>query len=974
MKARFLALAALVLGMVSCQQDFADVQNIGGEVDFQLSVAATELGKTRAGEATDSYDSAYGAIDYLKATDWTEVDLRYTLEVFDANVDYSSEAVAPVKKRMVKVVDSYQPVNFDLRLVAGRDYRFVVFADFVEEDATAEPSIAMQAEIGKHHVIGADLRDIKVKNDGLNNEYTDAYFAAEDIKITNSELKSIELKRPYAKVRVVATDLHEINLNLNPATVEVKYDAYYPTQFNAVTGGIVVNKDEKSFTCVYTEAVSKYTAGYDAESFEDIDTKKPRYTHKTLFTDYILAKDDQDAISFTMNVFDQNGVSIKETKFNTDIPVQRNHLTTVIGNVLTTATEIEVTIDDNFENADREYYVFEAFVNVDGYEKGINDGVVTLDRDYVIGRPIYVKSGINAVLNLNGKTITNKKENNKATDVIIVEEGATLTINGEGTIEAVSGNDGYAVIAEGTVIINGGTFKAGVDENGAANAVVYARGNGEVYVKGGEFPNEANSKYVLNKKDADRNSTIIEVSGGRFYNFDPMNNAAEGEGTDFMASGYMTIEESENVYIVVEAIDYEIEGDTIKVYSANGLLKWSYESNVKNNNLNLEVMANISFPMYTVVQDDEHETYKFNKAERITITDGVPSGSNWMMVGTYSPKNFYNDRVINGNNKTISNITIKSATLITGFIGYNENSEIKNLTFNNMTIYSTGDYAAPLGYVDDGAYVYNVHTKNSHITGRDYVAGIAADALEHYDHLNKGLMNDVKAGTRVRRMPITTIEKCTVDANTTINGRTNIAGIAGQAYGCVVVNCESAATIEGDSNVGGIAGHAWGYRNNQPMFVINCNVNSGKVEGTENVGGIIGYTQADGGAGANNTCYIVGCYANTSINGTKYVGSVIGGEQTNTSTNATVYGCYAISSYAVIGHNNPVNGKDTNFSLASAADKTTDVVDKMNEGIKAYNDYAASYDFANHTYTDVYKYDPADCIYTDFALPTATLW
>jgi hypothetical protein len=143
---------------------------------------------------------------------------------------------------------------------------------------------------------------------------------------------------------------------------------------------------------------------------------------------------------------------------------------------------------------------------------------------------------LDTVLDLNGHTLKNKKENT-ATDVIVVAEGATLTINGEGTIEAVTGNDGYAVISEGTVVINGGTFKAGVDANREANAVVYARKNGKVYVNGGNFPNEYNSTFVLNKKDADRATTTIEVRGGKFYNFNPANNAAEGEGTNFCAEG-----------------------------------------------------------------------------------------------------------------------------------------------------------------------------------------------------------------------------------------------------------------------------------------------------------------------------------------------------------------------------------------------------------------------------------------------------
>uniref|UniRef100_UPI00405606F3 DUF6562 domain-containing protein n=1 Tax=Alistipes sp. TaxID=1872444 RepID=UPI00405606F3 len=75
-----------------------------------------------------------------------------------------------------------------------------------------------------------------------------------------------------------------------------------------------------------------------------------RHTHMTLFTDYILANNEVSPVHFTMTVYDRENKEIKSTTFNTDIPVQRNYLTTVIGNVLTTATEVEVRIDDNFSN------------------------------------------------------------------------------------------------------------------------------------------------------------------------------------------------------------------------------------------------------------------------------------------------------------------------------------------------------------------------------------------------------------------------------------------------------------------------------------------------------------------------------------------------------------------------------------------------------------------------------------------------
>ena len=378
MKARFFALMALVLGLASCQNDFEGVkQNAKGEVNFQLTVAAPDLGATRAGENgmadnQQAFDSAFGAIDYLQGAvrgderrvDWGDVDLRYTLEVYDKTDDYTD--AKPIKDRMVIIKDSYETVKFELRLVPNRDYHFVIFADFVEdglwEETDLNEGVDYQRDLGKHHIIGATLADITITEDGINDECTDAYFATKDIRVSNAAPQEIVLKRPYGKLRVIATDLAELNLNVEPKSVKVAYTAKHPAAFNALTGEIEETVETEfeyvyDYESIYNEGVTKedlanhfYTAGYD--NYDDYgminDNGVERHTHMTLFTDYILAKDDQTAYHFEMEVYDAKGELIKATEFATDIPVQRNYLTTVIGNVLTTATDIEVRIDDNF--------------------------------------------------------------------------------------------------------------------------------------------------------------------------------------------------------------------------------------------------------------------------------------------------------------------------------------------------------------------------------------------------------------------------------------------------------------------------------------------------------------------------------------------------------------------------------------------------------------------------------------------------
>jgi uncharacterized protein (DUF1330 family) len=284
-------------------------------------------------------------------------------------------------------------------------------------------------------------------------------------------------------------------------------------------------------------------------------------------------------------------------------------------------------------------------------------------------------------LNLNGHTIKNA-EGNKDTDVIIVREGATLTINGEGTIEAVSGNDGFTVIAEGTVIINGGEFKSGVDAAGAPNAVVYARGNGKVFVNGGVFHNEHTSKFVLNKKDADRATTTIEVRGGLFQNFNPANNAAENAGTNFLAKGYGVIEKENNWFEVVTMIDVK-NGEEFKAAAKES--KYAY----------INIVANIDCGTeYVVVSTDKiilGNGYKFIAGGKTT--------KNYALGFQDGVKAVVNDLVLNGgggihvsggSNVEVNNVTVKIKYSASGRHLFYANNSTLTVNSGNFEVLNTG--------------------------------------------------------------------------------------------------------------------------------------------------------------------------------------------------------------------------------------------------------------------------------------------
>ena len=131
----------------------------------------------------------------------------------------------------------------------------------------------------------------------------------------------------------------------------------------------------------------------------------------------------------------------------------------------------------------------------------------------------------------------------------------TLILEGKGTINGIGKNDyNMAVWAteNGKVIINDGYF---TNEGATATVdpahfdLIYASGNGQIEINGGEFKCET-PKWILNIKDKDRATASIVVKGGKFHGFDPSNCETEGPNTNFVAPGYKVVEE-DGIFVVM---------------------------------------------------------------------------------------------------------------------------------------------------------------------------------------------------------------------------------------------------------------------------------------------------------------------------------------------------------------------------------------------------------------------------------------
>lgn len=136
------------------------------------------------------------------------------------------------------------------------------------------------------------------------------------------------------------------------------------------------------------------------------------------------------------------------------------------------------------------------------------------------------------------------------------DNSGVIQIGGSANVELdnVTVEGGNCVYVYGTdcnVNIKSGSYKTDWSQ-----AVYVEKNGGKVVIEGGEFAaTNSDSKFVLNIKDALRKDEtdmrkFIEVKGGKFYGFNPADNAAEGAGTNFVADGYESVEVEPNVWEV----------------------------------------------------------------------------------------------------------------------------------------------------------------------------------------------------------------------------------------------------------------------------------------------------------------------------------------------------------------------------------------------------------------------------------------
>ena len=412
-----------------------------------------------------------------------------------------------------------------LRLTTGKSYDVLFWADaYGQKDESNPYKVDYQAQTVTVDYAAAESND----------ESRDAFFGSvTGMKVTGAMSQDVTLVRPFAQVNVGTDDLEEaVAGGLQSAALATSMSATnVPTTLNLLNG-------------TTTGSTSVDFASH-AVPTESLVVSGRTYTY--LAMNYLLMGADKTTTNIAFAFTD--GATTGNLTFS-NVPVQRNYRTNIIGSVLTGDVDFDIDIAPGFGEPDHNLsqLLFAAE----------NGGTVELEENMTLEQEITVAEGKKMELNLNGHDIVfDSEELYTAFNV-----NGDMVINGPGNISYKNG--GILIVNKnGSLVINGGDFSSDV------NCIqVYG---GSLAINGGHFSVTQmvdGHWYLLNQLDSDPGT--VAIKGGTFVNYDPAT-GDPGRGGDFLVEGYSSVKVSDDpaTYEVIEGAG-AATADELKAAIAEG--------------------------------------------------------------------------------------------------------------------------------------------------------------------------------------------------------------------------------------------------------------------------------------------------------------------------------------------------------------------------------------------------------------------
>ena len=499
-------LAACMLGATSCADKDEEEAIAGSNIPVAIKLSSPDLLGANGSSISDG----------------TKVD-KLVYAIYDANGNE-----IPGLKQEVRTGVSF-PTTETINLVKGQTYKIVFWAQ--DEDCKAYTT--------------DDLRKVGVSyaNATNNDETRDAFYAVEQVTVSGPETVDVTLTRPFAQINVGVTTADAEaakagGIEIAQSSIEIENAANEIDLFTGLVSG--------------SEKVTYSLADIPTEKLmvdEDGDGKREtEYVYMSM--SYILVDEATTGAEKTtldkvaINLVPQQGAPITITEGLTNVPVQRNWRTNILGQMLTSGINFYITIDPAYKG-DIIYPEYQNLANM--FAQG---GNVTIYKDLIFdnSESLVIPQGVEVVLNMNGHKLINnvtQGSNGNATRKEAINNKGKLTIkNGIfdnlAPIPADLVTGQTVIVNEGELIIEGGVFGS---ENTFGNAIDN-QGAGTVIINGGTFnavSREAHPTvfaYVFNQRSTGsmviNNATVNTKANGIFA-------ATKGDGELIVNGGSYTL-------------------------------------------------------------------------------------------------------------------------------------------------------------------------------------------------------------------------------------------------------------------------------------------------------------------------------------------------------------------------------------------------------------------------------------------------
>ena len=313
------AVVLAALTTAACQKEnFGDATPAGQEVDVTLDLLAPQIGTKSYGDGTTAktvyvhvyQQDAHGNLTYIEP----------------------AEGGASLKTPSQSLTLNGLKATYNTRLVTGQTYTFVFWAQANNAPYTYNTA--------------AKTITVDYTSAAGNDESRDAFYnVLQNVKIEGAYTASVQLSRPFAQLNFGAADYEEAKaagLTVKDATVTLTHAA---TSLNLLKG-----------TTEGDETVTFAQAALPADPNDILKAGGKDYKYVAM--DYVLVGKSAKTLSdvtLTLTANDTHSATPRFTYSN--VPLQANYRTNIVGNLFTSPAEVQIEITPGFGTPDNDVVV-----------------------------------------------------------------------------------------------------------------------------------------------------------------------------------------------------------------------------------------------------------------------------------------------------------------------------------------------------------------------------------------------------------------------------------------------------------------------------------------------------------------------------------------------------------------------------------------------------------------------------------------